>query len=152
MKGKEQKVDGERVANSTFRILHADDHLVIRQSMFYLIESKHPDWTVDLVENGDEALRMMARADQPYDVVITDLVMPVMNGIELARRINQGRNSTPVILISGYLDGYFGEPKSQEWFQQNGFLCAFPKSKFEELDKRLQEIYETKLRPGQNSV
>lgn len=51
-----------------------------------------------------EALRVCERAAAAVDVLVTDLVMPGMGGVELARRIVDLRPGTPVVLMSGYTD------------------------------------------------
>jgi CheY-like chemotaxis protein len=52
--------------------------------------------------NGKEALEYLDK--QQFDVVITDIEMPVMNGLELVSRIrsNAGYSSVPVIVVSSY--------------------------------------------------
>jgi DNA-binding NarL/FixJ family response regulator len=50
--------------------------------------------------NGEEALALVLR-ERP-DIVITDLVMPGLNGVELTRRIRQGLPQTKIILMSSY--------------------------------------------------
>jgi DNA-binding NarL/FixJ family response regulator len=51
-------------------------------------------------ENGEEALAVVRR-ERP-DIVITDLMMPLLNGVELTRRIRQELPLTKVILMSSY--------------------------------------------------
>lgn len=50
--------------------------------------------------NGVEALEVFARGD--FDAVVTDLRMPVMNGLELARRIHTEAPDMPVIMVTAY--------------------------------------------------
>ena len=52
--------------------------------------------------DGEEALALV-RLERP-DLVITDLIMPRLNGIELTRRIRQERPATSVILMSSYTE------------------------------------------------
>ena len=51
-------------------------------------------------DNGDEALRLLAQ--EPVDVLLTDIVMPDMNGIELAKRAKLVRPDLKVLLETGY--------------------------------------------------
>lgn len=53
-------------------------------------------------EDGEQALALV-RLERP-DIVITDLIMPRLNGIELTRRIRQGLPATSVILMSNYTE------------------------------------------------
>ena len=50
--------------------------------------------------NGVEALEVFARSE--FDAVVTDLRMPVMNGLELARRIHTEAPDMPVIMVTAY--------------------------------------------------
>ena len=52
--------------------------------------------------NGDEAVRLAA--DTEPDVIVMDLKMPGMDGLEATRRIKEDRPSQPVILYTAYLD------------------------------------------------
>lgn len=72
------------------RILLADDHPVVREGLRAVLETQ-PDFEVvgtpEQAANGEEALRL-ARALQP-DIVLLDLEMPVMDGVETIRRLRQ---------------------------------------------------------------
>jgi CheY-like chemotaxis protein len=52
--------------------------------------------------NAEEALAELAKDADRFDVVFTDVVMPGMNGIDLAHRIRQDHHDLPVLLASGY--------------------------------------------------
>lgn len=68
------------------RILIADDHEVVRQGIRSIIAKLRPDWEIcGEAANGKEAVEA-AKALQP-DVIILDLTMPVLNGIEAATQI-----------------------------------------------------------------
>jgi len=79
----------------------ADDHEVMRLGIRNLLESK-PNWTVCAeAENGYEALEKALQL-QP-DLIILDITMPTMNGLEAARRISQSHPEIPIILFSLHL-------------------------------------------------
>jgi CheY-like chemotaxis protein/anti-sigma regulatory factor (Ser/Thr protein kinase) len=63
---------------------------------------KNPEYRVQLAENGHEALEMIA-ASAP-DLVVTDLVMPEMDGLELVRVVRQRYPAIPIILMTAYGD------------------------------------------------
>jgi two-component system cell cycle sensor histidine kinase/response regulator CckA len=56
-----------------------------------------------LAGSGQEALDLL-EAEQPIDLLITDLAMPGMNGLELAERVRERHPEVPVLYISGYAD------------------------------------------------
>ena len=61
-------------------------------------------YTVLTAEDGPTALEVAARHDGPIDLLLTDVVMPGMNGAELARRMREARPDIRVLYASGYTD------------------------------------------------
>ena len=80
------------------RILVADDHDVVRRGIKSLIESR-PEWRVcDEARSGREAV---AKADeQKPDIVVLDISMPDLNGLEAARRIRKVSPSSEILILS----------------------------------------------------
>jgi len=80
------------------RVLVADDHEVMRLGVRNLLEI-HPGWSVCAeASNGQEAVEKTFQFHP--DVIIMDITMPVMNGIEAANRITRTQPRIPVILFS----------------------------------------------------
>jgi len=52
--------------------------------------------------DGSQAISICERANQPLELLISDIVMPLMSGPELARRVKAVRPHLPTLLISGY--------------------------------------------------
>ncbi|BBC23868.1 response regulator [Pseudanabaena sp. ABRG5-3] len=72
------------------RVLVVDDNDNARQVMKDLLE--YMKFNVDLAKSGDDALTLVADADQgqhPYEIIFLDWQMPHMDGLEVARRINE---------------------------------------------------------------
>lgn len=79
------------------RILVVDDSVMDRRLAGGLLE-KQVDWQVAYASDGVDALQRL-EADTP-DVIVTDLQMPEMNGLELVREIRRRHLLTPVILMT----------------------------------------------------
>jgi DNA-binding NarL/FixJ family response regulator len=86
---------------STVRILIADDHEVMRLGMRNLLEARS-DWSICAeASNGREAVDLTL--EHHPDVVILDITMPTLNGIEAARDISVSHPQIPIILFSLHL-------------------------------------------------
>ncbi|MFN0157137.1 MAG: sigma-54-dependent transcriptional regulator [Bacteroidota bacterium] len=82
----------------THRILVVDDEQIIRESISFIL--KKEGYEVEWAENGKVALDKIAA--QSFDVVITDIEMPVMKGIELLDKVMQVSPQTIVLIITAY--------------------------------------------------
>ena len=78
-------------------ILLVDDTVGIRK---LLLENFLEGHTVIEAENGQDAKEKIQQSKLPFDLVITDFSMPLMNGLELAKWIKEIYPHTPVILMS----------------------------------------------------
>ena len=80
------------------RILIADDDISIRRLLQRLIESHH-DWTVcGDAKDGNEAVRKAGQLSP--DVIVLDLAMPEMNGLQAAREISRSSPELPMLLLT----------------------------------------------------
>jgi DNA-binding NarL/FixJ family response regulator len=88
-------------AGSSPRVLLVDDNRGFRSELRLLLE----DFGVEVVaegENGQEAVELAART--PDVVVLMDLRMPVMDGLQAARELRDRDPAPPVIILSAYED------------------------------------------------
>lgn len=86
-----------------YNVIIVDDEPSVKRSLKAIIEQEIPSFQVSaMAENGQEALELMS--DKIPDVVITDIRMPVMDGLRLAEEIRSRGIPTEVIIISGYSD------------------------------------------------
>jgi NarL family two-component system response regulator LiaR len=86
----------------TVRVMIVDDHAIVREGLRTFLEML-PD--IELVEeaaNGEEALAIAERVKP--DVVLMDLVMPVMDGIEAVRRLRAQGSGVKVIALTSFSD------------------------------------------------
>jgi len=84
------------------RVLLAEDHLITRQGICRLLGDERDLTVIGEASNGEEAVQM-ATEMQP-DVVIMDVAMPKLNGIEATRQIKLIRPATAVLILSAYDD------------------------------------------------
>jgi DNA-binding NarL/FixJ family response regulator len=85
-------------SSDTLRILIADDHELVRRGLRALLSSK-PGWVVCAeAATGREAI-MLAEQHQP-DIVVTDIAMPGLNGIEAVRKICKMLPKTEILVLS----------------------------------------------------
>jgi DNA-binding NarL/FixJ family response regulator len=86
-------------------IVLADDHLIVRQGLHALLEAE-PDLNV-IGQTGDglEAVDLVKRLNP--DVAVLDLMMPGLNGLEVARQLNKMTPRTKIIILSMYDDEGF---------------------------------------------
>ncbi|MCX7708102.1 MAG: response regulator transcription factor [Anaerolineae bacterium] len=84
------------------RILLADDHALVRQGTRQLLEREADLEVVAEAGDGEEAVRL-ARAHSP-DVVVMDLAMPVLNGIEATKQIKALNPRISVLALTAYDD------------------------------------------------
>ncbi|HTS35174.1 MAG TPA: response regulator transcription factor [Candidatus Solibacter sp.] len=90
---------------NTVRILLADDHTVVRKGLGLLLESHAGFKVIAEAADGREAVAM-AEAHRP-DVVVLDVAMPLLNGIEAARQISAKLPETAIVFLSMHSDeGY----------------------------------------------
>lgn len=86
------------LTSKSYRVLVADDHAVVRQGVRQLIESQPGVGTCSEATNGLEALDHIKK--NKTDLVVLDLNMPDMDGLEAARAIRQTSPETEVLILS----------------------------------------------------
>jgi signal transduction histidine kinase/ActR/RegA family two-component response regulator len=82
------------------RVLIVDDEPMVRRIVTRTLELE--GYQVTEARHGEEALALLAELDGAVDVVVSDVVMPVMGGPELAARLRERYPDLPVIWMSGY--------------------------------------------------
>lgn len=81
-------------------VLLAEDEPSVRRLLVRLLGGA--GYAVLAAEDGRHALRLAGDHEGRIDLVITDVVMPRMGGVELVRRLSEGRPGTRVVYLSGY--------------------------------------------------
>jgi DNA-binding NtrC family response regulator len=80
------------------RVLVIDDDQIVLDSISQILTDENYD--VDVTLKGGEGLERAIRED--YDLVLTDIRMPDMGGIQVLRDIRHKRPALPVVMITGY--------------------------------------------------
>jgi DNA-binding NarL/FixJ family response regulator len=92
----------------TITVFLADDHTIVRQGLASLLEGEPRLKVIGQAENGRQAVSMVEELKP--EIVIMDISMPLLNGIEATRLIKKSRPQTKVIILSMHThDRYVGE-------------------------------------------
>jgi CheY-like chemotaxis protein len=98
------KDDDKEAANGSETVLLVEDSEPLRVLTQSFLESH--GFEVMAAQDGEEALRMEAREPRNIDLLVTDVVMPGMNGRVLAERLLSRQPKLKVLYISGYTDTF----------------------------------------------
>jgi DNA-binding NarL/FixJ family response regulator len=100
------------------RVLLVEDQLIVRQGLKMIIE-QDPDFVViDEAENGLEAIEVME--NKAVDIILMDIRMPVMNGIEAAHKIKARWPQVKILILTTFNDEEYALQALKEGV--NGFL------------------------------
>ena len=83
-------------------VILADDHTVVRQGLRALLEAEEDMCVIGEAENGRQAVQMTKRL-RP-DVVVMDIAMPLLNGLEATRQVSRESPKSKVLILSSYSD------------------------------------------------
>ena len=116
-------------------VLLVDDHTVVRQGLRALLRAEDDLEVVGEAENGRQAV-MLARKSPP-DVVVMDVAMPMLNGLEATRQILRNTPSTKVLVLTSYSDDECVEQMMRAG--ATGFLMK--QTAANDLLKAIREVY-----------
>jgi DNA-binding NarL/FixJ family response regulator len=81
------------------RVLIADDHTLFAEALEAILAADARIAVVGRAKNGEEAVELVGSLDP--DVVLMDISMPVMDGIEATQRITDNGSGPPVLVLTG---------------------------------------------------
>jgi len=84
----------------TIKILLAEDHVVVREGTRELLEREEDLEVIGEAGNGEEAIRLATELEP--DVIIMDIAMPKINGIEATKQIKTAKPSVAVLILTSY--------------------------------------------------
>ena len=120
-----------------FRVLVVDDEDDFRETLVKRMEKRNLD--VSGAENAQKALNLMAR--EAFDVVVLDVKMPGMDGIETLRELKKKNPLTEVILLTGHASVESGI----EGMKLGAFDYLMKPVNIDELLGRVRQAYERKM-------
>jgi two-component system chemotaxis sensor kinase CheA len=120
------KLKVEDHGNQPATILIAEDSLFFRKLVAQYIHK--PEWTVDIVCDGQEAWEQLLKNPSRYDLIISDINMPRMDGFEFAEavRADSRFDRLPMVALTTMAD---------EHYRQKGIACGFDRYVIK-IDKR----------------
>ncbi len=80
------------------RFLIADDHEIVRRGLKHILLHEYPSAHIHEAADGNTLLEMALQQD--WDLIITDISMPVLSGIKALREIKNKKPGTPVLILS----------------------------------------------------
>lgn len=89
----------------TLRILLVDDHAIVRQGVRQLLVNHGVAREVVEAESGAQAFACLD--DDPFDVVLLDISLPDMNGVEVLKRVKRRAPGTPIMMFSMYREDQY---------------------------------------------
>jgi NarL family two-component system response regulator LiaR len=118
------------------KVLVVDDHTIVRDGICALLALAGDIEVVGEAANGNEALRMVGELNP--DVVLMDIAMPIMGGLEATRRINKEFPKTKVLVLTQYDDKEYVFPVIESG--ASGFISKAAASS--ELAQGIRSIYQ----------
>src|SRR3954452_20009597 len=85
-----------------FRILVIDDETAIREAIRMTLE--YEGYRIDEARSGQDGIDKATRTAAPYDAILLDIKMPVLDGIEVLENLKEQHVPSPVIIVSGHGD------------------------------------------------
>jgi DNA-binding NtrC family response regulator len=120
------------------KVLLVDDESVVGETLSEMLSEE--GCQVTMLDNALDALKTFNQ--HGCDIVLTDLSMPGINGLELARKIKSLRQDVPVIMITGW------QQSEQEREKHNGYIDGFIEKPFN--IKQIREEFKRVLKPNGN--
>lgn len=122
-------------------VLVVDDDDVIRETLCELLSM---EYSCQAAETAEQALAKLEA--QPFDVVLTDISMPGLSGMELLNKVVQLYPGTPVIMISGMSD----QDQAQGLMRQGAFDYLLKPFRLEVVEESVKRAIESRRSSGDN--
>lgn len=121
-----------------YKIIMTDDHHIVREGMKFLLSTTEDIRVVDDFGTGAETLEFLSENYQGIDLVLLDLVMPEMDGIEVTKRIKSEYPEIKVLVLSSYTSEEYIRPVFAA--QADGYIIK--EMEAEELIESIKNVIE----------
>lgn len=121
-----------------YKIIMTDDHHIVREGMKFLLSTTEDIRVVDDFGTGVETLEFLSENYQGIDLVLLDLVMPEMDGIEVTKRIKSEYPEIKVLVLSSYTSEEYIRPVFAA--QADGYIIK--EMEAEELIESIKNVIE----------
>jgi len=119
---------------SAIRIVLADDHQIVRQGVKALLENESDFEVVGEAGDGTTALAITGKLKP--DILVADLMMPGLNGLEVTRRVGKASPDTKVVILSMYMN----EPYVIEALRNGAYGYVLKESNIADLARAIREV------------
>ncbi|HSY19874.1 MAG TPA: ATP-binding protein [Candidatus Acidoferrales bacterium] len=120
--------EGEDIEVKPLNILCIDDEPLVRELIKEMLERDgHQVAVSDSGQSGLDEFRLARERNRPFDVVITDLGMPYLDGRQVAKAVKQESPGTPVVMLTGW--GAFMKEDGDAPTQVDSIISKPPRSK-----------------------
>jgi signal transduction histidine kinase/ActR/RegA family two-component response regulator len=141
-------VQEDNAALKPLQILCIDDEPLLRELLKELLERDgHKVKVSDGGQSGLDAFRLACKEGHPFDVVVTDLGMPYVDGRQVAKVLKQESPATPVLMLTGW--GAFMKEDNALPSQVDGVLSKPPRSR--EIRETLRRVVYERSGVGKNA-
>jgi DNA-binding NtrC family response regulator len=132
-------------ARGTETILVVEDQKEVRDLTARVL--RHYGYNVHACASGEEGLHFSHRFEGPIDLLVSDVIMPGMNGMALARAMTLQRRSMRILLMSGYTD----DALTQGAIVEEGIAYLQKPFTPEQLATKVREMFREESKgPGQD--
>ena len=90
-----------------YRVLVVDDEKIEREGIKFLLSREEGEFEISEASNGRQALEILR--NEEIDLLLTDIKMPHMDGLELAKKAKEEKEELQIVIFSGYNDFSFAQ-------------------------------------------
>ena len=127
-----------------YRVLVVDDEKIEREGIKFLLSREEGEFEISEASNGRQALEILR--NEEIDLLLTDIKMPHMDGLELAKKAKEEKEELQIVIFSGYNDFSFAQEAIRYGVKEYVLKPVDPDIFSETLEKVRSEIDKNKNR------